>query len=107
MLMTSYVIVINEETDFKVICEADGNPLPVIKLQKKVHGSWSPLALKPTLHSMTGYNSSWVFYFDNVNNSVVGKYRCSAVNRYGETFSTEAVDIVGMSSQNLRHTEKR
>ncbi|KAJ8035196.1 Cell adhesion molecule 3 [Holothuria leucospilota] len=99
MLMTSYLIVINEETDFKVICEADGNPLPVIKLQKKVRGSWSPLKMKPTLISMTGYNSSWLFYFDNVNNSVVGQYRCSAVNRYGEAFSTEAVDIVEIISK--------
>lgn len=95
LLTTSHVIPIHKENEVKVICEAEGNPQPVVILQKKIDGVWWLSSMRPTLVSGTGCNATWLFRVHNTSSAMTGTYRCAAGNSLGEGYSSETVEVVG------------
>lgn len=95
MVMTSHVIPVSKENDVKVICQGEGNPQPIVKMQKKIDDVWWLSPMKPTFISRRGGNTTWLFRVNNTSSDMTGTYRCAAVNSLGEGYSTETIEIVG------------
>ncbi|KAJ8047527.1 hypothetical protein HOLleu_06553 [Holothuria leucospilota] len=79
---TSASINTNERGYAYILCEADGNPHPIVSLEwKRVDRHWTKLPLVPMIHSVGNSNTTWRF---DINITEMGYYRCSAFNGVGE-----------------------
>ncbi|KAJ8035197.1 Cell adhesion molecule 1 [Holothuria leucospilota] len=99
MLMTSHVIPVSKENDVKVMCLGEGNPQPIVKMQKKIDDIWWLSSIKPTFISRRGGNTTWLFRVNNTSSDMTGTYRCAAGNSLGEGYSTETIEIVDIHRQ--------
>ncbi|XP_071843639.1 uncharacterized protein [Apostichopus japonicus] len=82
-----------------ILCRSTSNPVPEIKIQKRIHDLWVNLSITPTVvSSKEHYVTTWQFTLTQMEMDHVGSYRCLVGNQIGDPAWSAVVTLYTSSA---------